>query len=330
MSISLAKITDLDELERLFDELNACLEGVYYGPEWKKGIYPTRMDAKNAIEDKSLYVFKENERILGSISLNHVQEAAYSDVSWSIDPADSEILVIRLLTVHPDSRGRGVSSKLLEFAKNVAAFRGSKTIRLDVVNQNVPACMLYEKSGFTYVATVDLGLPYDKLKWFRLYEFIVPLTIRLATEKDLKEISDILNSATLKLQRLGVNQWEYPWNIEVLRSEIDKNRIYVIENEQRLAIATFAIKQIPAINEFQLEENSLYFYQLAVSSEFQKSGVGAEIMNLVKKQFNRPIYLDCYAGNDVLKNFYHRSGFNHVEDVAEDDYFVSVLRVKCK
>ncbi len=45
-----------------------------------------------------------------------------------------------------------------------------KSIRLDVYEGNIPAIKLYEKCGFKYIDTVDLGLGNYGLNWFRLYE----------------------------------------------------------------------------------------------------------------------------------------------------------------
>ena len=47
---------------------------------------------------------------------------------------------------------------------------GAKSIRLDVYEGNIPAIKLYEKCGFKYIDTVDLGLGNYGLNWFRLYE----------------------------------------------------------------------------------------------------------------------------------------------------------------
>ena len=48
-----------------------------------------------------------------------------------------------------------------------------KAIRLDVYEQNTPAIRLYEKNGFQYITTVDLGLGDYGLHKFHLYEKIL-------------------------------------------------------------------------------------------------------------------------------------------------------------
>lgn len=59
---------------------------------------------------------------------------------------------------------------MLKFACDKAAEDGVESLRLDVYSENMPAIRLYEKNGFEYVGTVDLGLGEYGLKWFRLYE----------------------------------------------------------------------------------------------------------------------------------------------------------------
>lgn len=49
-----------------------------------------------------------------------------------------------------------------------------KGMTLDAYESNMPAIRLYEKNGFNYVDTVDLGIVETYgLKWFRLYEKVI-------------------------------------------------------------------------------------------------------------------------------------------------------------
>ncbi len=163
----------IDELERLYNDLNDHLElGVNY-PGWLKGVYPVREDAKIGIDEETLFTLKIGNKIAGSIILNHNQEKVYSEVTWGLEADEDQIIVIHTLVVHPSFMKQGVSLKLMNFAKEYALQSSAKSIRLDVSIQNTPAISLYEKCGYQYVDTVDLGLPYEHLKWFRLYELIL-------------------------------------------------------------------------------------------------------------------------------------------------------------
>ncbi len=61
----------------------------------------------------------------------------------------------------------------MEFSIEHAGNLSFKSIRLDVYEKNLPAIKLYEKYGFQYIDTVDLGLDQYGLNWFYLYEKIL-------------------------------------------------------------------------------------------------------------------------------------------------------------
>ena len=170
--IEAGKTPDVAALGKLYDDVNDYLAANINYCGWKKGIYPTLDDAAAAI-GRGMFVAKCGDEIAGTVVLNHEQPAAYAQATWGVDAHDDEVLVINKLATHPVFLGQGVAVKLLEFAEKHAAAIGCKTIRLDVTVQNEPAIKLYEKCGYKYVDTVDLGLPYEGLKWFKLYEIVL-------------------------------------------------------------------------------------------------------------------------------------------------------------
>ena len=173
MKIEAGVAGDIDELEQLYNDLNDYLDANLNYAGWKKDMYPTRREAENGLKEGGLFVLKIGDRIAGSVILSHRQEAAYFKAKWGVAAEGDEVMVVRTLVTHPDSLKQGVSQELLQFAKVYALEKGCKAIRLDVAQQNMPAISLYEKCGYSYVDTVDLGLPYEHLKWFRLYELVL-------------------------------------------------------------------------------------------------------------------------------------------------------------
>jgi len=164
---------DTDELEKLYNDLNDYMASTVNYPGWIKGIYPTRETAVEGIRENSLFVAEDNGKIIGTIILNHTPEDAYSPVKWLTDAEYNEIFVIRTLVVHPEYLNKGVGSTLLQFARYLAIHQKMKSIRLDVSTGNTPAIKLYRKMGYEFISTVDLGLPYEHLKWFELYELVL-------------------------------------------------------------------------------------------------------------------------------------------------------------
>jgi len=170
INFELGKTSEIDELERLYDDLNDYLaKGINY-PGWRKGIYPIRQDAANGIKNGNLFVAKHEGKIAGSIILSHVPEPAYHQAKWQIESDYSDVFVVYTFVVHPDYMKCGVGKALLNFAEDLAVKSNVKSIRLDVYEGNMPAIRLYEKCGFKYIDTVDLGLGNYGLDWFKLYE----------------------------------------------------------------------------------------------------------------------------------------------------------------
>lgn len=164
---------DIDELEKLYDDLNDYLSATTNYPGWIKGIYPIREDAVAGIENNTLFVVRHDGKIAGSIILDHHPDEAYNNVKWKIEADYSRIFVIRTFVVHPSFLKMGIGRALMNYSFELAQQSGIKSIRLDVYENNLPAISLYEKCGFEYIDTVDIGFGNYGLDWFKLYEKLV-------------------------------------------------------------------------------------------------------------------------------------------------------------
>lgn len=164
---------DIDELEKLYDDLNDYLSATTNYPGWIKGIYPIREDAVAGIENNTLFVVRHDGKIAGSIILDHHPDEAYNNIKWKIEGDYSRIFVIRTFVVHPSFLKMGIGRALMNYSFELAQQSGIKSIRLDVYENNLPAISLYEKCGFEYIDTVDLGFGNYGLDWFKLYEKLV-------------------------------------------------------------------------------------------------------------------------------------------------------------
>ena len=109
-------LTDIDELEQLYNDLNDFLASDINHPGWIKGIYPVRENAESSIDEQNLYVVRHEGQIIGSIILNHHPKKAYETASWGIDSEYSQIFVIHTLVVHPSFLKAGIGKKMIAFA----------------------------------------------------------------------------------------------------------------------------------------------------------------------------------------------------------------------
>ncbi len=55
---------DIDELARLYDDLNDFLDSDINHPGWIKGVYPVRQIAETGINEQNLYVVRLEGRII--------------------------------------------------------------------------------------------------------------------------------------------------------------------------------------------------------------------------------------------------------------------------
>lgn len=125
----------------------------------KKGVYPTRTDAEQAINSGAMYVYEEGENIIGSIIVDKIQPTEYNNISWKVVSSEDEVMVIHLLMVRPSMSGKGIATSLINYAVELAKTNQCKALRLDTGSQNIPAVSLYKKNGFEIVArgTIKVG-----------------------------------------------------------------------------------------------------------------------------------------------------------------------------
>ena len=71
---------------------------------------------------------------------------------------ENERFLIDGIFVAEDQRGKGIGTELLNRLTELAASRGYREIRLDVVDTNPRARALYERIGFREVNAVELGV----------------------------------------------------------------------------------------------------------------------------------------------------------------------------
>ena len=147
-----AILSDAAAIEKIYEEHFDHEEKHGACTVFKRGVYPTRAVAENAIAAGTMYVYETEEGILGSMILDKVQPIEYSSINWGCDCSDDQVMVIHLLMVCPSVSGRGIGSSLVSYAEGAARNDGCKALRLDTGGQNIPAVSLYTKCSFSIAA----------------------------------------------------------------------------------------------------------------------------------------------------------------------------------
>lgn len=122
--------------------------GIYQWGEY----YPTLEIIQDDIESELLYIIKENDTVLGIITLNEEQPSEWGGINWSTQ--EGRPLMIHRLAVNPKWQKRGVGRRLLDFAEKYAICNEYTSIRLDAYSGNPRALKLYEKHKYKRMGQV--------------------------------------------------------------------------------------------------------------------------------------------------------------------------------
>lgn len=155
------------------------------------------------------------------------------------------------------------------------------------------------------------------------------VVITLARIADTSQVTSILNEVTLDLLEKGVRQWHYPWAQADIKKEIGLKNVYLVVDEG-LIVGTFSIGTRQRIETLGIKEKALYLSRIAVLPDFQGMDYGKIILNFCQELglSNRlAVYLDCWSGNDKLKQFYRLHNCHYLGDFVEADYHVSAFQL---
>ena len=151
---------DLDQLENLTIEVIEDMAKSNI-PQWSIG-YPARTHFKKDIDMKSLYVFKEDNNVLGSITVLPEDDLPYETIdSWIKDKS----IVIHRMLVSPSARNKGIASKLLNKAIEIGLKGDFESIKIDTHLENYKMRNFLKKNGFIeldYLETID-RIAYEKV-----------------------------------------------------------------------------------------------------------------------------------------------------------------------
>ena len=161
MKLNRATTEDYESIIAFYDDVtDRTLEMELYA-RWQKGKHPTHDGIRAYIEEGSMYLYKENDAIVGAMAVTMYQGERlqvgerssgidYHAIEWSQQVEDNEAAVIHILAVSPDAQGKGIGSEMIREAIRLAQTNGMKAIRLDALASNTPAHKIYKALGFEY------------------------------------------------------------------------------------------------------------------------------------------------------------------------------------
>jgi ribosomal protein S18 acetylase RimI-like enzyme len=164
------ELATLNELDRVKEIAEACAKNMIENNifQWNDK-YPSREIFKEDIKNKSLYVSKIDQEVVGCIMLSSFKDYVYKSVNW-ITP-DEYNLYIHRLAVHPIFQKKGIARKMMDFAEDFAKSNNYISVRLDTFSQNPRNNKFYKSRGYNKLD--DVYFPRQSEFPFHCYEKLV-------------------------------------------------------------------------------------------------------------------------------------------------------------
>ena len=150
MKLNQAEIQDFDAIIAFYDDVTDRTPEIEKYARWRKRKHPTLEGIKEYIEEGSMYLYKEDNVIVGAMAVTMYQEEDYHAIEWLQQVADDKAAVIHILAVNPDYQSKGIGSEMVCEAIRLAKENGMQAVRLDALASNTPAHKMYARLGFEY------------------------------------------------------------------------------------------------------------------------------------------------------------------------------------
>ena len=160
MMIRKAKINELDEIMNMY---TSCVDGMQKAniDQWDS-TYPNRKIISEDIRNKSFYIFLINDKIIGGINIDKIQDKTYLDIKWK--DKGNKFLVVHRLAVRQEFWKKGIGNKLMIFAESLVKEKKLNSIRLDTYSSNPIAINFYLNLG--YIKKGEIFLKPNKNEYY--------------------------------------------------------------------------------------------------------------------------------------------------------------------
>lgn len=149
-----ATTADAAAVSRIYDLVHTAEEQRKPVVGWVRGVYPTENTALDALQRDDLFVAEENNIIVGTAIINHLQPDCYKEGNWNFEAPSDRVMVLHTLAVDPNFSGRGCGTQFVAFYEQYARERNCPCLRMDTQIINLPARALYKGLGYTEIGTV--------------------------------------------------------------------------------------------------------------------------------------------------------------------------------
>lgn len=153
---------DVEAAEKCLVDGKAALASLDI-PQWL-GDYPNHLDIEADMAEEASYVaVGEDGAVLAVMALSFSGEKTYDQIdgAWltESDSHEPRYAVIHRCAISASAARRGVMTRMFEEGERIAREHGSRSIRVDTHERNIPVQGLVSKLGYTRCGTITLPYP---------------------------------------------------------------------------------------------------------------------------------------------------------------------------
>lgn len=136
--------------------------------QWNE-FYPNNLAFEKDIQREECYVFENEKKIIGCITISTFMDEEYAPIDWLT--SNNNNIYIHRLAVHPKYQGMGYAQQMMQFAENYAKNNKYQSVRLDTFSQNKRNQKFYELRGYKKLG--DIYFPKQSQHPFHCYELVL-------------------------------------------------------------------------------------------------------------------------------------------------------------
>lgn len=163
-----AREADLEQICTFYQRVIADLERRTNYPLWTWGVHPSAPMLKEALERNELMLLKENGQMIACAMINPELEGE-EQIDWN----GSSPLCIHLLAIDPALGKRGLGAQFVSMLVEWIRHQGADSIRLNLIEGNLPARHVYAQNGFISKGHIAILLDDEGELPFEMMELIL-------------------------------------------------------------------------------------------------------------------------------------------------------------
>ena len=160
---------DIEKMLSIFDEARASIARLGID-QWQNG-YPHRAVIESDIEMGYSRVVTLDGEVVSTFAVIDDGEPTYDTIyngEW-LTGNSKDYIAIHRVAILISCRGRGIASRIIEYAKDSARQNNCRSIRIDTHRGNVVMRKMLEKQGFIHCGTIYLDSGDERVA----YELII-------------------------------------------------------------------------------------------------------------------------------------------------------------